>query len=223
MSFINGKNAQAVIAQNGRWKPWSRIRWRWNDWRLPSYLQYPHKTFGIAVLIRFRNCFMKNDQSHPNLYQNCTRWGRAFSINSAWRSPAEHRCKTLGYLTIAIHENDTNRKTPLPFDWFMIRSWFWVPYFWKFPKKAVKSPSAKKPRESRRISAKKSTWKLGESRRKNPAKARRISAKKTPWKLGETRRNSAKKPRPSSAKSRRKCSPREISRGSGPRFAPLSL
>ena len=56
---------------------------------------------------------------------------------------------------------------PLLFDSFMIRSWFWVPYFWKFPKKSVKSPSAKKPRESRR------TW------RKNSAKLGENTAKMT--------------------------------------------
>jgi hypothetical protein len=104
--------------------------------------------------------------------------------------------------------------------YLLTRSWldhdFEYLIFENFQKKAVKSPSAKKPRESRRISAK--------PRRKNPMKARRTLGEKTPWKLGELsakkpRESSAnsrrKKPRKSSAKSRRKCSPREISRVSG--------
>jgi hypothetical protein len=127
--------------------------------------------------------------------------------------------------------------------YLLTRSWldhdFEYLIFENFQKKAVKSPSAKKPRESRRISAKprrknpmkarrtlgeKNPWKLGElsakkpressanSRRKNPVKARRTLGEKPRESSANSRR---KKPRKSSAKSRRKCSPREISRVSG--------
>ena len=81
--------------------------------------------------------------------------------------------------------------------YLLTRSWldhdFEYLIFENFQKKAVKSPSAKKPRESRRISA--------NSRRKKPRESSANSRRK--------------KPRKSSAKSRRKCSPREISRVSG--------
>ena len=81
--------------------------------------------------------------------------------------------------------------------YLLTRSWsdhdFEYLIFENFQKKAVKSPSAKKPRESRRISAKKpgetgikktreSSAKLSE---KETVKARRNLGEKTPWKLGE--------------------------------------
>jgi|SaaInlStandDraft_1057018.scaffolds.fasta_scaffold223363_1 hypothetical protein len=138
LSFIKGKNAQAVIFQ---W--WFIKIWKFAQVPLsPSYLHNAHKTFGIVVLIWFRNCFYEKwtiaSQFISKMHQMraCILDGTRLDAHQPSADVT-----TLGYLTIALlvlSWNDPNRKKTLPFDSFMIRSWFWVPYFWKFPKKSRK-------------------------------------------------------------------------------------
>ena len=133
---------QKSMELKGRWKKWSVTRCRWNDWRSPSYLHNAHKTFGIVVLIWFHYCFYEKwtiaSQFISKMHQMraCLLDGTRLDAHQPSADVT-----TLGYLTIALlvlSWNDPNRKKTLPFDSFMIRSWFWVPYFWKFPKKSRK-------------------------------------------------------------------------------------